>query len=147
MWTPPLFAEHLHQHCKYGLCRPRINLADTPDETALIDAPYLVKGNLAFASLQTHRPRATDTSVTLRRTHFRVADDLAKCAAIARQIVAGKIQNSRNGRLRAAREAEAATDREQLQTVIDTLGRRLPDLLQQSDRDTLRPPQRWKHHR
>ncbi len=64
-----------------------------------------------------------DTSVTLRRTHFRVADDVAKCTAISRQIVAGKIQNSRNSLLRAARETESEHEREQLQAVIDTLGR------------------------
>ena len=40
-----------------------------------------------------------DTSVTLRRTQFRAADIPAKCAGIARQIVAGKIQNSRNSLL------------------------------------------------
>ncbi|HRZ90293.1 MAG TPA: SDR family oxidoreductase, partial [Spirochaetia bacterium] len=33
-----------------------------------------------------------DTSVTLRRVQFRAADDPGRCAAIARQIVAGKIQ-------------------------------------------------------
>jgi CRISP-associated protein Cas1 len=33
-----------------------------------------------------------DTSVTLRRTQFRAADDCQKCASIARQIIAGKIQ-------------------------------------------------------
>lgn len=37
-----------------------------------------------------------DTSVMLRRTQFRVADDPAQCASIARQIVAGKLQNSRS---------------------------------------------------
>src|SRR5260221_8434709 len=37
-----------------------------------------------------------DTNVTLRRTQFRAADNPAKCTAIARQIIAGKIQNSRN---------------------------------------------------
>src|SRR4029434_8013220 len=46
--------------------------------------------------LQARMTGVADTSVTLRRTHFRVADDLAKCTAISRQIVAGKIQNSRN---------------------------------------------------
>ncbi len=38
-----------------------------------------------------------DTSVTLRRTHFRAADDPRKCAAISRQIVAGKIQRRGQG--------------------------------------------------
>src|SRR5207247_5528295 len=70
--------------------------------------------------LQARMTGVADTSVTLRRTHFRVADDIGKCTAISRQIVAGKIQNSRNSLLRAARENES--EREQLQAVIDALG-------------------------
>ncbi len=66
-----------------------------------------------------------DTSVTLRRTQFRAADDPRKCAAIARQIVAGKIQNSRNSLLRAARETDNASERNELQNVIDALARQI----------------------
>src|SRR5438876_872678 len=43
--------------------------------------------------LQARMTGVADTSVTLRRTQFRSADDAAKCSAISRQIVAGKIQN------------------------------------------------------
>ncbi|MBI4662852.1 MAG: type I-C CRISPR-associated endonuclease Cas1 [Verrucomicrobia bacterium] len=88
--------------------------------------------------LQARLTGVADTSVLLRRTHFRVADDLAKCGAIARQIVAGKIQNSRNSLLRAARETERDPDREQLQTVIDALGRQVAELAGQEDRDKIR---------
>jgi CRISPR-associated protein Cas1 len=62
-----------------------------------------------------------DTSVTLRRTQFRAADDPVKCTAVARQIIAGKIQNSRNSLLRAARETDDLSDQRQIQTVIDAL--------------------------
>jgi CRISPR/Cas system-associated endonuclease Cas1 len=55
-----------------------------------------------------------DTSVTLRRTHFRIADDAIKCAGIVRQIVAGKIQNSRNSLLRACRENDSPAECDQL---------------------------------
>jgi CRISPR-associated protein Cas1 len=79
-----------------------------------------------------------DTSVTLRRTHFRVADNIAKCMAISRQIVAGKIQNSRNSLLRAARENESEPERAQLQAVIDALGRQVMELPAQDDRDKIR---------
>src|SRR5437016_9893923 len=58
--------------------------------------------------LQARLTGVADTSVTLRRTQFRAADDPAKCAGIARQIIAGKIQNSRNSLLRGARENENA---------------------------------------
>src|SRR3989338_4789221 len=41
-----------------------------------------------------------NTSVMLRRAHFRAADDPQKAVALARQMGAGKIQNSRNSLLR-----------------------------------------------
>jgi CRISPR-associated protein Cas1 len=66
-----------------------------------------------------------DTSVTLRRTQFRAADDPARCAAIARQIVAGKLQNSRNSLLRAARETDGNEERNRLQGVVDALARQV----------------------
>src|SRR5881628_1951643 len=88
--------------------------------------------------LQARMTGVADTSVTLRRTHFRVADDVAKCTAISRQIVAGKIQNSRNSLLRAARENESEPEREQLQSVIDALGRQVMELAAQDDRDRIR---------
>ena len=62
-----------------------------------------------------------DTSVNLRRAQFRAADDPLRCAAIARQIIAGKIQNARNSLLRAARENEDAGELRQIQTVNDAL--------------------------
>jgi len=69
-----------------------------------------------------------DTSVTLRRAQFRAADDPGKAAAIARQIVAGKIQNARNSLLRAARETEAADEKPLLERATDDLARRLREL-------------------
>src|SRR5205085_8555077 len=62
-----------------------------------------------------------DTSVTLRRTQFRAADDPLRCASVARQIIAGKIQNSRNSLLRAARETDDPAEQSQLQNVINAL--------------------------
>jgi CRISP-associated protein Cas1 len=79
-----------------------------------------------------------DTSVTLRRTQFRAADDAAKCAAISRQIVAGKIQNSRNSLLRAARENDCEGERHAMQTVIDGLARQIRYLEGQGDLDKVR---------
>src|SRR5205807_8805754 len=88
--------------------------------------------------LQARMTAVAYTSVTLRRTQFRVADDLTKCTAISRQIVAGKIQNSRNSLLRAARENESEPEREQLQAVVDALGRQVSELAGQGDRDRIR---------
>jgi CRISPR-associated protein Cas1 len=69
-----------------------------------------------------------DTSVTLRRTQFRAADDPARCAAVARQIIAGKIQNSRNSLLRGSRENDDAAEQGELQKVIDALARQIQNL-------------------
>lgn len=79
-----------------------------------------------------------DTSVLLRRTQFRAADAPPKAAAIARQIVAGKIQNSRNSLLRAARETDDPADREALTAVTDALARQLPGLATETDLDRIR---------
>ena len=79
-----------------------------------------------------------DTSVTLRRTQFRAADDPARSASIARCIVAGKIQNSRNSLLRAARETDNESEGAQLQTVIDALARQLKHLAEEGDLEKVR---------
>jgi CRISPR-associated protein Cas1 len=70
-----------------------------------------------------------DTSVTLRRAQFRVADDPIRCAAISRQIIAGKIQNARNSLLRAARENDNDGELRQLQTVTDALASQIHGLV------------------
>jgi len=79
----------------------------------------------AHGHLQARLTGVADTSVLLRRTQFRAADDPAKCAAIARQIVAGKIQNSRNSLLRAARECEISSLKSQISEVTDALARQV----------------------
>jgi CRISPR-associated protein Cas1 len=88
--------------------------------------------------MQARLTGVADTSVTLRRAQFRAADDPARCVAIARQIIAGKIQNSRNSLLRAARETDSADERAQLQSVVDALARQLHYLAEQSDLDQVR---------
>ncbi len=84
----------------------------------------------ASGYLQARLTGVADTSVTLRRTQFRAADDPSKCAAIARQIIAGKIQNARNSLLRSARENENEAERGSLQTVVDALARQIHLLAQ-----------------
>lgn len=69
-----------------------------------------------------------DTSVTLRRAQFRAADDPARGAAIARQIIAGKLHNSRNSLLRAAREAESSELKSRILEATDALARQLEAL-------------------
>ena len=79
-----------------------------------------------------------DTSVLLRRTQFRAADDAERCTAIARHIVAGKIHNSRNSLLRAARENDNTLESAQLANVVEALGRQIRDMPSQPNVDTVR---------
>ena len=88
--------------------------------------------------LQARMTGVADTSVTLRRTQFRAADDAAKCAGISRQIVAGKIQNSRNSLLRASRENESEAERAEIQRVVDALALQIHYLQSQTDIEKVR---------
>jgi len=81
-----------------------------------------------FGYLQARMTGVADTSVTLRRAQFRAADNPTKCATITRQIIAGKLQNSRNSLLRAARETDVTAERDQLTSATDALARQIQDL-------------------
>ncbi len=85
---------------------------------------YLSEGGY----LQARMTGVADTSVLLRRAQFRAADDPGKCAGIARQIIAGKLQNSRNSLLRGARETDAPEERARLTEATDALARQIGDL-------------------
>ena len=78
--------------------------------------------------LQARLTGVADTSVTLRRAQFRVADLPARCAAIARQIIAGKIQNARNSLLRGGRESEISNLQSQINGATESLARQLHEL-------------------
>ena len=114
---------HLESICAFGA------VTLTPPALALcwdhgVAVHYLTENGY----LQARLTGVADTSVMLRRAQFRVADQPSRCAAIARQIVAGKIQNSRNSLLRAEREASDAQDTAALETVSETMARQLSDL-------------------
>lgn len=72
-----------------------------------------------------------NTSVGLRRQQYRLADDPRASALVARQLVAGKVQNSRQSLLRSAREAEREEDRAELQS----RAARLSDVLRRLARE------------
>jgi len=78
--------------------------------------------------LQARMTGVADTSVTLRRAQFRAADDPARCAAIARAIIAGKLQNSRNSLLRGARESEISDFKSQTEEAAGALARQIETL-------------------
>lgn len=79
-----------------------------------------------------------NTSVTLRRAHFRAADNPTTCLAIARCIIAGKLHNARNSLLRGARESTDPSATDALRNVTDALARLIDTLPGQSDLDSLR---------
>ncbi|HEY5742600.1 MAG TPA: type I-C CRISPR-associated endonuclease Cas1c [Terrimicrobiaceae bacterium] len=91
-----------------------------------------------FGRLHARMTGVADTSVTLRRTQFRAADIPEKCASISRQMIAGKLQNSRNSLLRAARETDSVEDSQQLTAVTDALARQIRDLPSINGTDSLR---------
>jgi CRISPR-associated protein Cas1 len=79
-----------------------------------------------------------DTSVVLRRAHFRAADNPALCLLVARRFLAGKLQNARISLLRGAREATLDEATAILNTAADKLARLIHSLPDQSTLDALR---------
>ncbi len=112
---------HLESICTFGpgiaITAPALDLCWEHG----VAVNYLSEGGY----LQARVTGVSDTSVTLRRTQFRAADQPARCAAIARAIIAGKIQNSRNSLLRGARENASPEEVAALGGVIDALARQL----------------------
>ena len=62
-----------------------------------------------------------NTSVVLRRTQYRKADDAEFCAKIAKYFIKGKIQNSRQILLRSARENDSEAETEELKSRAEEL--------------------------
>ncbi len=77
-------------------------------------------------------------NVLLRRTQYRVADDLVACAAIARNIVAAKIASSRASLLRAVRDRPDDASAAQLRTAADWLEHRINTVVREPSLDVVR---------
>lgn len=77
-------------------------------------------------------------NVLLRRAQHLAAQDTAKVVAIARNIVAGKIQNARQVTLRAAREADSAEDASPLDQSASLMANILQRLARADDVDQIR---------
>jgi CRISP-associated protein Cas1 len=69
-----------------------------------------------------------NTSVMLRRVQYRAADNPKVAALIARQFVAGKLQNSRQSLLRSARETEKPEEEKELRGAAAEIARLLQRL-------------------
>lgn len=79
----------------------------------------------------------TSGNVLLRVGQVRAADDVDRSLRVAKNIVAGKIQNSRSTLQRWSWESKGI-DRELLKQCVDQLGDRLHGLLAAKDHDTVR---------
>jgi len=83
-----------------------------------------------------------NTSVMLRRAQYRAADNPKVTALIARQFVAGKLQNSRQSLLRSARETESPEEEKELRGAAGEIARLLQRLRDYdfADPDLSEPP-------
>jgi CRISP-associated protein Cas1 len=119
----PIPIHHLESLCAFG------QVTVTPPALDLCWEHGVAVNFLSeWGYLQARLTGVSDTSVTLRRAQFRAADDSAKCAAIARAIIAGKLQNSRNSLLRAARETDSPQEQDRITVATDALARQIQDL-------------------
>ncbi len=77
-------------------------------------------------------------SVAVRRAHHRRADDAAFALALARSIVAGKIQSQRQNLLRSARDLSENGEAQRLRGASDSLGQSLDGLERGATLDEIR---------
>lgn len=80
----------------------------------------------------------TSGNVLLRRAQHQALDDPVRTMHVARQVVAAKIQNSRNLLGRSAREAETSEEESALRVVMDRLARLVEKLPAIDDLNELR---------
>ncbi len=79
---------------------------------------------------------AVSGNVLLRRDQYTVTQDPDRATAVARRVVAGKLQNCRTSVMRSAREAESGE--EELRVTARVLADLLPKVAEAEDTDTLR---------
>lgn len=77
-------------------------------------------------------------NVLLRRTQYRMADDLEQSCRIARTMIFGKLYNSRWSIERTRRDHSLRLDGEKLKKASQTIQNLLPQVLQEEDLDHLR---------
>jgi len=77
-------------------------------------------------------------NVLLRQTQYRIVDDAERCLELARLFIAGKLRNSRQLLLRAARESTEETERATLVQAAKVLAYQLRKLPKAKDLDQVR---------
>jgi CRISPR-associated protein Cas1 len=124
---------HLESICAFGA------VALSPAALALCWEHGVAVNYLSESGyLQARLASVPDTSVTLRRAQFRAADRSDDALRIARCIVAGKLQNSRNSILRGARESTADGDAPALSAAAEDLAQVIRSLPHQAALDAVR---------
>lgn len=104
-------------------------LADEGKSLVLLEASGRFKARLEGA---------VSGNILLRQAHHRSAADCGFALELARAIIAGKLKNSRNLLLRAARECPDTDERSQLARVADNLAASLRATAGAQDLDALR---------
>jgi CRISPR-associated protein Cas1 len=77
-------------------------------------------------------------NVVLRRTQYRMADDLKQSTAVAKNIILGKLYNSRWVLERAVRDHEARIDSERVKTAARSIAESIEPLRQADNLESLR---------
>ena len=77
-------------------------------------------------------------NVLLRRTQYRTADDLNASCRIARNMIFGKLYNARRSIERTRRDHKLRIDDECFQSASETIQELLPNVLQETNMETLR---------
>ena len=80
----------------------------------------------------------TSGNVLLRQAQYEVVRDQAKSAAIARNMVAGKVKNSRQVLMRAAREVDSPSEEVELRQAAEVHANALFHLKDETDLDRIR---------
>ncbi len=124
---------HLESICVFG-----ISTISAPALQLCWEHGVAVHYLTEWGQLQARLSGVPDSSVLLRRTQYRAADSTEKCVAIARCMIAGKLHNSRNSLLRAAREASLPEDLDLLSEAVEALARQIRDLPSLPDLPALR---------
>lgn len=125
---------HIESICVFG---PTIYI--TPQALALcwehgVPVNYFSEHGLFFGRWE----GIATGSVGLRRAQYRAADDAKRATDIARQCVAGKLQNSRQSLLRSARENDIPEESERLSAAADQIKDVLRRLEHADSLDTVR---------
>ena len=114
---------HLESICAFG------QVVITPPAMALCwDHQVAVHYHTENGYLLAQVLGSGDTRYLLRRAQYAAADSPQEASRIARQFVAGKLQNSRSNLLRAGREAEDDADRTALADAADELAQLIRQL-------------------